>query len=83
MIEQSTLTGLGMRFSYIVINHTQMQDLKAGMRDLKIRNQCKINNVVPFAYIYFGLYSKTGNNYCVHLSVFPVALLTSMFISKD
>ena len=73
MIGQSTLTGLGMRFSDIVINHTQMQDLKAGMRDLKIRNQCKINNVVPFAYIYFGLYSKTGNNYCVHLSVFPVA----------
>ena len=59
MIEQSTLTGFGMRFSYIVINHTQMQDLKAGMRDLKIRNQCKINNVVRFAYIYFGLYSKT------------------------
>ena len=83
MIGQSTLTGLGMRFSDIVINHTQMQDLKAGMRDLKIRNQCKINNLVPFAYIYFGLYSKTGNNYCVHLSVFPVALLTSMFISKD
>ena len=59
MIGQSTLTGLGMRFSDIVINHTQMQDLKAGMRDLKIRNQCKINNVVRFAYIYFGLYSKT------------------------
>ena len=73
MIEQSTLTGLGMRFSYIVINHTQMQDLKAGMRDLKIRNQCKINNVVRFAYIL---------DYFVRLSVFLVALLTSMFISK-
>ena len=73
MIEQSTLTGLGMRFPYIVINHTQMQDLKAGMRDLKIRNQCKINNVVRFAYIL---------DYFVRLSVFLVALLTSMFISK-
>ena len=73
MIGQSTLTGLGMRFSDIVINHTQMQDLKAGMRDLKIRNQCKINNVVRFAYIL---------DYFVRLSVFLVALLTSMFISK-
>ena len=38
-------------FDTCVINHTQMQDLKAGMRDLKIRNQCKINGVVRFAYI--------------------------------
>ena len=51
MTEQSTLTGLGMRFSYMRDKSYTNASLKAGIRDLKIRNQCKINNVVRFAYI--------------------------------
>lgn len=56
-----------------------MQNLKAGSHDLKLRNQCKINNVVYFVYL-SGYFWNLNNNYCVHLSAFLVVLLISIII---
>lgn len=60
-------------------SRTLVQNLKAGSRDLKLRNQCKIDNVVYFVYL-SGYFWNLNNNYCVHLSAFLVVLLISIII---